>query len=239
MKAAVYRKLITKMKEMDPNADRASVRAKINTLRSSYCRELKKIGGSIRSGIGADDVYAPTLWYFADLNFLRDHETQVQDTSTMENTNENDDEIDKMNETKRKATTKNEETKRARLLDIACLRLHNFSSDSQIIAKAWGIDFDKMRPDQQLYAKKIIGDILFEGRLALTGIGDRKRALGGHLASETLGSKTSRMLSALHVVTGCDSISKIGTKKYSFGALKKFEPSVDASQLLHEIDLNS
>lgn len=62
-------------------------------------------------------------------------------------------------------TTEHEETKRARLLDMACLRLQSLKSDSQIIACGWGIELDKMTPNQQLYAKKFIDEILFEGRL--------------------------------------------------------------------------
>jgi len=58
---------------------------------------------------------------------------------------------------KRKAPT-DEETKRTKLLYMACQRLQKPTSDSQVLAKAWGIEFDKMKVDQQLYAKKFIDE---------------------------------------------------------------------------------
>lgn len=48
---------------------------------------------------------------------------------------------------------------------MACERLEKPSSDAQIIAKGWGVEYEKMSASQQLYAKKFIDDILFEGRL--------------------------------------------------------------------------
>lgn len=48
---------------------------------------------------------------------------------------------------------------------MACKTLQSPKSDSQIIASGWGIELSKMTPNQQLYAKKCIDDILFEGRL--------------------------------------------------------------------------
>ena len=71
----------------------------------------------------------------------------------------------------RKRPSKNEpqpdcdETKRTKLLSMACERLEKLPSDAQIIAKGWGVEYEKMSANQQLYAKKFIDDILFEGRL--------------------------------------------------------------------------
>lgn len=65
---------------------------------------------------------------------------------------------------KRKAPI-DEETKRTKLLDMACQRLLKPTSDSQVLAKAWAIEFDKMKADQRLYAKKFIDDMFYEGRL--------------------------------------------------------------------------
>ena len=68
--------LVEKMKEIDPRADRASARAKINSFRSAYRREMKKVKESMKSGGGTDDMYMPSLWYFDELDFLRDQKIQ-------------------------------------------------------------------------------------------------------------------------------------------------------------------
>lgn len=47
---------------------------------------------------------------------------------------------------KRKART-DEETKRTKLLDMACQRFQKPTSDPQVLAKAWGIEFKKMKSD--------------------------------------------------------------------------------------------
>ncbi|XP_060844662.1 uncharacterized protein LOC132924394 isoform X2 [Rhopalosiphum padi] len=186
-KDAAYEKLVDKMKEIDPKANRDIVRAKINSLRTSYRRELKKVKSSQKSGAGADDIYEPSLWYFNEIDFLRDQETQLQGTSTLDSfdeivdiVEENNDEAveedgflsqtipqstpNKKFKLKKKAPT-DEESKKTELLEIACRRLQKPTSDSQVLAKTWGIEFEKMKEDQQLYAKKFIDDIIYEGRL--------------------------------------------------------------------------
>jgi hypothetical protein len=42
------------------------VRKKINGLLTACRRELKKITDSTKYGIGIDDIYVPSLWYFDD-----------------------------------------------------------------------------------------------------------------------------------------------------------------------------
>lgn len=83
-KAAAYDVLIDKLKPMEPDATRDSVVKKINNLRSTFRKELKKVNDSKRSGAGTDEVYIPTLWYFKDLMFLVDHETPDPSESTLE-----------------------------------------------------------------------------------------------------------------------------------------------------------
>lgn len=76
MKNLAYRKMVAKLREMDPTADRESVIKKINSLRSSYRKEKRKTNESLMSGASEDDVHIPRLWYYHLLQFLDDQEPQ-------------------------------------------------------------------------------------------------------------------------------------------------------------------
>jgi hypothetical protein len=64
LKEECYKKLTEILKANDPDASIANTKRKINSLRSAYRRELKKLEASRKSGAGLDDIYIPTLWYF-------------------------------------------------------------------------------------------------------------------------------------------------------------------------------
>ncbi|KNC34457.1 hypothetical protein FF38_02958 [Lucilia cuprina] len=57
-----YPKLLTIFKKIKPTATVDDVRKKINSLRSNYRKELKRIVNSKRSGASADDVYTPKCY---------------------------------------------------------------------------------------------------------------------------------------------------------------------------------
>lgn len=73
-KDAAYTVLLQKLKEIEPNATKKTVTAKINSIRGSFRRELKKIQESKHSGAGADETYVTQLWYYDQLLFTRDQE---------------------------------------------------------------------------------------------------------------------------------------------------------------------
>lgn len=78
-----WKLLLEKYKEVEADATVETVKRKVNSLRSSYRRELAKIKKSERSGASTDDIYVPALWYFDQLEFLRDQETQICSMSTL------------------------------------------------------------------------------------------------------------------------------------------------------------
>lgn len=53
----------------------------------------------------------------------------------------------------------------AKLISLAAQRLQQPPNDYQKICLAWAVELEKMQPLQQLFAKKAINDILFEGQM--------------------------------------------------------------------------
>lgn len=82
-KDAAYAVLVEKFQEKYPNYTREDVKKKINSYRTNYRKELKKVQESEKSGAGADQVYEPTLWYFQALTFLNDQEIPAKSRSTL------------------------------------------------------------------------------------------------------------------------------------------------------------
>ncbi|KAJ8930678.1 hypothetical protein NQ314_016492 [Rhamnusium bicolor] len=69
---------------VEADANRDLVTKKINSLRSFYRKEKKKVWDSVKSGAGTEDVYSPTLWYYDLFKFLDDQETPRQPVTNFE-----------------------------------------------------------------------------------------------------------------------------------------------------------
>ena len=57
---------------------------KKNNMRSVFRKESKKISVSMRLGVSVDDVYAPQLWYYNLLLFLKDQEVSRLSVSNLD-----------------------------------------------------------------------------------------------------------------------------------------------------------
>lgn len=77
-----YDKLVEKLQKVEPHATRETVVKKINSLRSNFRKEVRKIEESKRSGKSADEIRVPSLWYFNEFLFLTDQEIPEQNIST-------------------------------------------------------------------------------------------------------------------------------------------------------------
>lgn len=88
LKYKSWMKLLKIYDKIESGASISTLKNKINNLRTCYRRELKKVIRSERSGAGLEDIYEPSLWYFNLLEFLRDHEVQLEGTSSIDSSDE-------------------------------------------------------------------------------------------------------------------------------------------------------
>ncbi|XP_050307343.1 uncharacterized protein LOC126744056 [Anthonomus grandis grandis] len=90
LKNVGYDALVNICKEVEPNANREYVSKKIQSLRGSFRKELKKIEQSQRSGASPDD----TLWYFELLQFTIDQELPTESIENITSETQNIDEVE-------------------------------------------------------------------------------------------------------------------------------------------------
>ncbi|KAK5648116.1 hypothetical protein RI129_003008 [Pyrocoelia pectoralis] len=167
-----YNNLLRKYREYYPDADKAQLVKKFNSLRTNFRKELKRIKDSEKSGAGTDDIIEPTLWYFEEMKFLVGQEEPSTSQSTIQiQTHKVVRMISticinlqrKNNEPPQKKRRNVDES--AELISLAQKHLQEPQSEFDKIASAWAVELQKMKPQQQLFAKKAINDILFEGQM--------------------------------------------------------------------------
>lgn len=81
-----YKELLQVYQKIKKNAKIEDVKKKLNSLRTNYRKELRKIKDSQRTGSSTDDIYEPTSWIFWELQFLKDVEQLDKSRSTMPET---------------------------------------------------------------------------------------------------------------------------------------------------------
>lgn len=88
---------------------------------------------------------------------------------------------------------------------LACQRLHK-PEDNTSTARAWVNELKQMEPQQQLFAKKAINDILFERRMGTLNrhsvlINETPQSLVQHTFAEPQSTSSSRSATADSVVS--------------------------------------
>ncbi|VEN45120.1 unnamed protein product [Callosobruchus maculatus] len=72
-RSAAIKAIVEALKVGRPTATEQDVQKKFLGLRTTYAHERRKVLDSLRSGMGEDEVYRPTLWYYDKMSFLNDH----------------------------------------------------------------------------------------------------------------------------------------------------------------------
>ena len=73
--------LLLMTRETIPGADIKFLKNRIESLKQSFRRELRKVKDSMKSGTSEKSVYKPRLWYYDILSFIADHEAHNTSTS--------------------------------------------------------------------------------------------------------------------------------------------------------------
>ncbi|CAI6371003.1 unnamed protein product [Macrosiphum euphorbiae] len=75
--------MVNFFKHSFPEANRQFVVKKIQSLRGSFRKEMKKVMERQRSGSYKDDIYVPSLWYYDLLLFTKDQEISMDNISNL------------------------------------------------------------------------------------------------------------------------------------------------------------
>uniref|UniRef100_A0A034WAJ3 Uncharacterized protein n=1 Tax=Bactrocera dorsalis TaxID=27457 RepID=A0A034WAJ3_BACDO len=128
-------------------------------MRTCYRRELKKTLQTETSGAGAEDLYISPLWYFEELDFLRDLEIPVPGVTSISSDEEKEASVrvQSVKKFKKVATERTEFLKK----DTDHLETSKKQMDeAEIYANAWACMYRQMKPEQQLFAKQAVDEVM-------------------------------------------------------------------------------
>lgn len=162
-KKMAYAVLLSKYREMFPEATREDVKKKFNVLRTNYRKEFKKY----LSAMAAGESYTPSLWYFHEMDFLYDDESSEEfcENSILDAQSFTID--DKFTDFEEISTRKVKKCKTEEPADLDYPNVIEVRDEFYHWAMACASDLRKMERTQQLYAKKAFADIIPEGQLGL------------------------------------------------------------------------
>ncbi|XP_052860437.1 uncharacterized protein LOC128267599 [Anopheles cruzii] len=178
-KAEQYEVLVEKYRERYPGATKVDVVQKINSLRTNFRKELKRVRDAETYG---GQAVESSQWYFEAISFLdprkddsistehaycvpeQSEECKVNLSIAEEVGTLNKIEVEPVKQPRAK-TMKKEIDSQNEPVETVCKRLQEGPDDNDILAAAWAVELRNMHWQQQLLAKKAINDILFEGQM--------------------------------------------------------------------------
>ncbi|XP_023294757.2 uncharacterized protein LOC111677794 [Lucilia cuprina] len=155
-----YKILLQKYRELDPKAEKKDVAMKINSLRTAYRKELKRIEKLEELGTNSVGETESNLFFFEALDFIR--ESLKPNVSQMIAGDGDENEVENNIKRKKRKADPAEE-----LMILAAKRLSQPPDECDKIIESWAVKFKNMSPKQRLYADKFINEILFEGQLGM------------------------------------------------------------------------
>ncbi|XP_049875450.1 uncharacterized protein LOC126373351 [Pectinophora gossypiella] len=90
MREEGFKVLLEVYKNFDKDAAIKKIKRKIENMRTTYVRELRKVRASKQTASGENQVYVPTLWYYDELSFLDNTIENVEHCRTEPDPSEND-----------------------------------------------------------------------------------------------------------------------------------------------------
>ncbi|XP_037820473.1 uncharacterized protein LOC119609672 [Lucilia sericata] len=156
-----YKILLKKYRELEPKAEKKDVAMKINSLRTAYRKELKRIEKLEELGTSDNGQTESNLFFFEALDFIRESLKPNASQTIAGDGDENEVE----NNAKRKKRKKPDPAEE--LMILAAKRLSQPPDECDKIIESWAVKFKNMSPTQRLYADKFINEILFEGQLGM------------------------------------------------------------------------
>ena len=76
--------ITTELQKCGLSVNASEVKKKMESFRSQYRKELRKLDKSKKSEAGTDDIYTPTLWCSDDLCFLNDGDSMRESVSSID-----------------------------------------------------------------------------------------------------------------------------------------------------------
>ncbi|KAF9408865.1 hypothetical protein HW555_011580 [Spodoptera exigua] len=177
-----YDVLLAKVQEVDETANIYMVKKKIDSFRTSFRREEKKVIQSMQTG---DDIYIPTLWYYKELEeflgstSIDDHRNSTMSVTSYENDNDNDDESQctqlkysppsptptKKRKIPQPIIIKRKETEHSRIFaqPLSASQTEE-EDDCATFATNLKVQMRSINTEQKYIAQKLISDVMFLAR---------------------------------------------------------------------------